>query len=253
MPRTPTVGIVLAQEKTANQHANTVGAALSKNLEKQDLFSGMVKIYHPRQSADEDPTVFKAPPQAKQVQFRVEPDALDGLKEALGPAMDLTAAKEWGNQGARADITVDGKKLFEAVPAAYLLNLEHKLDELHAVLRKVPVLDSAEKWEPDTTTGIWRTAEPDRTVREEKTEVPSIGHQGSQHHAPQVKWLPKSVPTGTYETTKFSGAVEPKRKEELIKRVHDMKQAIHRAREEANQAPAPVQDIGTKLLDYLFA
>jgi len=252
MPRLQTVGQVLPQEKTARQRANTVRANIKKNLSKQTLFTGLVKIYKPY-GDPEDPAVLKIPPQTTQVQFRVEPQALDALREVLAPALDLTAAKEWGNQDARGDIEIDGKKLFEGVPATFLLHLEHQLNELEGVLKEIPVLDSAEKWEPDATTGIWRTTEPDRTLREEPTEVPSVGHPGNDHHAPQVKWLPRRVPTGTYETTKYSGAVEPRRKEELLLRVHQVKQAIHRAREAANQAPAPAKDIGTKLLDYLFA
>lgn len=252
MPKTQTIGQVLAQEKTARQRANSIGATIKKNLSKQTLFTGLMKIYKPYGDTD-DPAVLQIPPQTTHVQFRVEPQALDALRDVLAPALDLTAAKEWGNQNARADIEIDGKKLFEGVPATYLLHLEHQLNELEGVLKEIPVLDSAEKWEPHTETGIWRTAEPDRTLREEPTEVPSVGHPGNEHHAPVVKWLPRRVPTGTYETTKYSGADEPRRKEELLLRLHQVKQAVHRGRETANQAPAPAQDIGTKLLDYLFA
>lgn len=253
MPRAQTVGQALAQEKTARQHANKIGAALTKNLAKQTLFAGLIKTYRPFGDPEQDPTVIQIPTQSTHVQFRVEPDLFDALREALAPALNLTAAKEWGNQQARAGIEIGGELLFEGVPATYLLFLEHQVDELKPLIDLIPTLDSAEKWTRDTTEGVWRTEEPDKTLRDDKQEIPLVLHPGNEHHAPQVKSVVKPVYTGEYSTTKFSGAIEPRRKEEIQKRLHELKQAIHRARERANQAEAPAQDIGTKLLDYLFA
>lgn len=253
MPRTQSVGQVLAQEKTARQKANTTGANIKKNLAKEALFSGLIKTYHPYKDPGDDPSVYTEPQEQTLVQLRVEPELFDALKEVLAPALNLTAAKEWGNQHANADIEIDGKVLFEKVPAAFLLNLEHQVDELTAVLKAAPTLSAAEEWVPDTTKGISKTAHPEERLRDEMTEVPSVGHPGNEHHAAQVKWLPKRVPTGIRKTVKFSGAIKPERKEELLLRLHELKQALHRAREVANRADAPAQDIGTKLLDYLFA
>lgn len=253
MPRVMTVGQVLAQEKTARQRANEVGATIKKNLQKPALFAGIVKTYTPLVSPEDDPRVFQEPEQSTRVQYRVEPDLFKALSEVLAPSWDLTAAKEWGNQHATASIEVDGQVLFADVPAAYLLYLEHQVDELASVIRAIPVLDSAEVWMPDTNRGIWRTRDPEQTIREEKTEIAVTGHPGNEHHAPQLKWLPKSVPTGTRTTVKFSGAVEPQRKEELINRLHSLKQALHSAREHANRTEAPVIAIGEKILGYLFA
>lgn len=252
MPRTQSIGSVLAQEKTARQLANKDGANLLKNLGRQNLFLGFIKAYHPYGDVD-DPTVLKIPEQSTQVQFRVEPDALDALKRVLGPALNLTAAKEWGNQSANADIEIGDKVLFPGVPAAYLLFLEHQVDELKPIIDQIPVRDSAEIWVEDTTEGVWKTEKPEKTLRDDKQEVPIILHPGNEHHAPQVKSVTKAVYTGEYSTTKFSSAVSPRRKEELQNRLHQLKQAIHRARERANQTEAPVPDIGTKLLDYLLA
>lgn len=250
MPRLRTVAQVLAQEKTARQQANKIGANIRKNLANKNLFSGLIKTYRPYK---DDPSVFRAPPQSTLVQMRVEPDLLRGLTEAMAPALDLTAGKEWGNQKARADIEIGGELLFEGVPAAYLLFLEHQLAELSAVVDAIPVLDQAEKWEPSTSGGIWQTTEPDITVRDEKDEVPSVGHEGNEHHPPQVRWIQRSVPAGEYSTTKFSGAVRADRKEAIQRRLHEVKQAVHRAREQANQTEAPAVEIGAKLLNFLFA
>lgn len=253
MPRLHTIGQVLAQEKTARQQANKTGANIKKNLAKEGLFAGLIKTYRPYQDPAGNPAVFQAPPQSTHVQLRIEPDLLRGLTEALAPALDLTAAKEWGNQQASASIELGGETLFEAVPAPYLLFLEHQFAELSTVVDAIPVLDQAEKWEPSTSAGIWQTTEPDITVREQKDEVPSVGHEGNEHHPPQVRWITRSVPTGEYSTVKFSGAIRPDRKEQIQLRVHELKQAIHRAREQANQTEAPAVEIGVKLLSYLFS
>lgn len=253
MPRLRTIGQALAQEKTARQHANKIGANIRANLAKPTLFAGLIKTYRPYKDPQNNPSVFQAPPQHTHVQFRIEPDLFQGLAEALAPALNLTAAKEWGNQQAAADIEIGGETLFAGVPATYLLFLEHQADELAALINAIPTLDPAQKWVPDTTAGIWKTAQPEITIREEKDEVPSVGHEGNQHHAPQVRWITKSVPTGEYSTDKFSGAVEPRRKEQLQQRLHELKQAVHKAREQANQAEAPSVDIGSKILSWLFA
>lgn len=254
MPRTPTIGQVLSQAKTAWQHANKITANISKNLTKTELFAGLIKVYQPNVSPDDDPTVYQEAPESVPVQFRVEPELTRAVKEVYAPALNLTAAREWANQSARADIIIDGKVLLADVPATYLLFLEHQVTELRAsILSKIPTLDPKFKWIPSTEEGVWQTAEPERRYRDEKTEEPREGHPGNEHHAPQIKWLPKSVITGVKVTTKYSGAIEPQRKEELLRRLHVFEQALHSAREEANRTQAPEHTEGTKWLEWLFA
>lgn len=253
MPRAQTVGAVLAQEKTARQHANKIGATLTKNIRNTKLFTGLIKTYRPFGDPQSDPTVLQIPTQSTHVQMRIDPELYDALRESLGPALNLTAAKELGNQHAVGTVEIGDEFRLEGLPATYLLFLEHQLDELKPLVDEIPVLDSAEKWEPDTTQGIWRTLEPDKTLRDDKQEVPLELHPGNEHHPPQVKSVTKAVYTGEYSTTKYSGGVEPQRKEQIQKRLHALKQAVHRAREQANQTEAPASDAGSKLLDYLFS
>ncbi len=66
--------------------------------------------------------------------------------EILTRLFDVTATKDWANCTAAADVVVDGRTLLRQAPVTYLLFLEKQLADLHAFVKKLPVLDAAESW-----------------------------------------------------------------------------------------------------------
>ena len=56
----------------------------------------------------------------------------------------------------------------------------------------------------------------------------------------------------TWDTVKHSGALPPKRKQELLERVEKVIKAVKFAREEANAQEAEKRDVASALFEYLF-
>ena len=109
-------------------------------LQKPSLLAGLSRTYQPK---DEEGEQF--PPEFTRVQASAETVIKDTAK-ILTKLFDVTAAKDWANCQARADIVVDGRTLAADVPATYLLFLEKQLVDMHTFIRKLPTLDPSETW-----------------------------------------------------------------------------------------------------------
>ena len=123
------------------------------------LLAGIARTYRPK---DEEGETF--PPESTRVQIKAN-DIIRQTTEALTKLFDATAAKDWTNCQAKADVVVDGQTLLEQVPATYLLFLEKQLVDLHTFVKKLPVLDASETWTFDASEGCptfcWRPSRSD--------------------------------------------------------------------------------------------
>jgi hypothetical protein len=178
-------------------------------------------------------------------------EILKQVAETLTKLSDVTATKDWANCTAKADVLVDGTVLLKDVPATYLLFLEKQLTDLHTFVKKLPVLDSAETWEYDSTQDCYAT-EPTQTVKTKKIPRNHVKAEATEHHPAQVEVYYEDVVVGYWRTVKYSGALPAKRVNELLARVEKLQQAVKFAREEANNTEVEDVKIGGKLFQYLF-
>ncbi|GLF98572.1 DUF7873 family protein [Streptomyces yaizuensis] len=236
---------IIAVEKGVKTKAHQELATAHHQVQKPALLAGIARTYQPKDEEGE-----QLPPESTRVQVQAE-EVLRDAARALTRLFDVTATKDWANCTARADVSVDGRVLVEAVPVAYLLFLEKQLTDITALIRKLPVLDASETWTLDPSTDSWRT-EPVRTVRTKKVPRNHVKAEATDKHPAQVEVYHEDIPVGYWTTVKFSGALPARRVNELLERVERLQQAVKYAREEANGAEVVDQRVGDAVFGYLF-
>lgn len=228
--------------KTRVQHAVDV---LYKAIQKPALFEGFRKTYL-RKSDDEE----QLPPQAQRVQMTVK-NVLTETATQLKELFDVTAAKDYANCEAKADIKVGEAVIATAVPATYLLFLEKQLTDLHTMVGKLPTLDTSDDWTLDTVKELYVT-EPTQTGRTKKVPKPIVLYPHSDKHPAQTQLLSEDVVVGHWEQVKFSGAATEQFKRTLLSRIEGLQRAVKFAREQANVVEAPAQSVGSNVLNWIF-
>jgi hypothetical protein len=236
---------IIAIEKGVKNKSVQELTQAHQGLQKLPPLSGISRTYQPKDEEGE-----QLPPESTRVQVKAE-DTLRQVAATLTRLFDVTAAKDRANCTARANVIVEGRTLLREVPVTYLLFLEKQLKELHAFVRKLPVLDAAESWAYDASTDVWRT-EPVRTVKTRKVPRNHVKAEATEKHPAQVEVYYEDVPVGYWTTVKFSGALPAKRVNELLDRVEQLQDAVQYAREEANSAEVTDQHVGEVVFDYLF-
>jgi hypothetical protein len=233
---------VVNGKKTETQKAIT---EIYRKLGVPELFSGLSRVYKPKN--DEDETL---PSENKKVQLTVV-NVVDEFKEHMSGLLDVVATQEYANCEAKADVVVDGKLLLSQVPVSYLLFLEKQLVDLGTFVSKLPTLDISEDWEFDDNKNMYasKTSMSNRTQKVPKHKV--LYEATAQHPAQIEKWT-EDVAVGTWSTTKFSGAVSVKERKETLDKVKKLQDAVKFAREEANSLEVKSQSIAKPLFNYLF-
>ncbi len=215
-------------------------------LQKPSLLAGLSRTYQPKDEEGE-----QLPSEFTRVQASAETVIKDTAK-ILTKLFDVTAAKDWANCQAKADVVVDGRTLAADVPATYLLFLEKQLVDLHTFVKKLPALDPSETWAYDDSSDAYVT-EPVQTAKTKKVPRNHVKAEATEKHPAQVDVYMEDVVVGTWRTVKFSGALPASRVKELLDRVEKLQQAVKFAREEANSIEAPDRRIGDAMFGYLFA
>ncbi|MBA9005140.1 MULTISPECIES: DUF7873 family protein [Thermomonospora] len=236
---------IIAVEKGVKGKAVQELAQAQQRLQQPAPLAGISRTYQPKDEEGE-----QLPPESTRVQVKAE-DVLRQLAGTLTRLFDVTATKDWANCTAKADVTVDGRTVLRDVPVTYLLFLEKQLKDLHAFVKRLPVLDAAEAWTYDPSTDVWRT-EPVRTVKTKKVPRNHVKAEATDKHPAQVEVYYEDVPVGYWTTVKFSGALPAQRVNELLDRVEKLQAAVQFAREEANGAEVTDQNVGQAVFDYLF-
>ena len=224
---------LLAVEKDIKNEALRVVTAFYQKIEKNPLLSGISRRYRAVTEEGE-----KLPPESTIVQLRVE-ETLPEVQKALTALFDLVLAKEDANQGAKADIVVDGVTIMAGVPVCALLFLEKQVTDIATLVDKLPVLDPSERWEKDAAQNCWATS-PVETHRTKKIPRPFIKSPATDKHPAQVEVV-------------HEDEVPADRKAALKTRVAKLRQAIKVAREDANTARVSERKMGDAILGYLFA
>jgi hypothetical protein len=170
----------------------------------------------------------------------------------LTPALDLSAAKDWANCHATADVIVGDETILRDVPVTYLLWLEHQLTEVLGFFRALQVNDPAKDWVWDPEDQSWRTREPEVRPSVEKGLKSLMLVEPTQYQAGQAQAVPDEHRTGVWKITKFSGAVSRERKARLVENAEALLGALRQARERANHAAAPPVSVGREAFAFLL-
>jgi hypothetical protein len=228
--RTAVLNQVIAVRKGVQADTHSAFSKLHQQVQKVPLLTGMSRVY--RKINDEDVDL---PPETQHVQLTASKSLLEA-HNVLTRLWDVTAAVDWTNCTAKANVVVDGDTLIEDAPATYLLWLEKQLTDLHTFISKLPVLDPAERWRWDDNADAW-AAGPTTTVRSKKIPRNHVLAEATERHPAQVTVYQEDVPVGYWDTMKFSGAIDGARQRQLLARLADLREAVKVAREEANMAP----------------
>lgn len=236
---------IIAVEKGVKQRETRGATDIYHLIQKPDLLSGISRTYRPKDDDGE-----RLPAENKQVQVK----ALEKLSEAaalMTKLFDVTATKDYGNCGARADILVDGKVLLSQVPVTYLLFLEKQLSDLHALVSKITVLDPSEQWTWDPGQALYTTEGTD-TTRTKKVPRNHVKAEATDKHPAQVEVYNEDIVVGYWRTVKRSGALSQSQVNTLVKRVETLQEAVKFAREKANSTEVDQIQTGGAIFGYLL-
>ena len=254
--RTRTLSQVIGNLTSIRAKDNDQGKLLQKQVQNEDLTTGLIKTHTPLPKMDEEtaqrmlvnlqPDVYKA------VALTV-PDALLRAMEYAIPAIDAVATNDATNQHANASVFLpDGTELLKNAPVSHLLWLEKYLTEWRKFISLLPVLDPTKRW-TEGDSGIYRQSDPEVRGSTAKKIIPLVLHEGNQQHKPQAQPIEDTVATGHYTSVGLSGAVYPSRKRELLDRFDMVISATRDAAARANHVPAVEVREGEELLKFLLA
>ena len=157
---------ILAIEKGIKTRVYAAFTELHQATQKPALMNGFHKSYQPR---DEEGETY--PAESQKVQHNAG-EVLERVGKDLAELFGITAAKDWANCTARADVVVDGKTVLESVPATYLLFLEKPtLRSAHGRHEDERASTPAATGTSDPGTGLYKT-EPSLTQRTKKVQRP---------------------------------------------------------------------------------
>jgi hypothetical protein len=190
---------IIAIEKGIKSQVVQQLTETQRTLQKSSLFSGISRTYRPKDEEGE-----QLPPESNKVQVTAD-EIINETRSVLTKLFDITATKDWTNCHARADVVVNGQTVLTQVPVSYLLFLEKQLSDLHAFIKKLPILDASERWTFDPNSDCWAT-EPVQTLKTFKMPRNHVKAEATEHHPAQVEVYYEDVTVGYWRTVKFSGA-----------------------------------------------
>lgn len=237
---------IVAIEKGVKNTTNRDLTDLYHQIQKGPLLSGISRTYRPKEE-DGD----QLPSESTLVQVSVT-DVLKDVTKHSTRLFDTVLTKDSANQKAKADIVVDGQTIAKDVPVSYLLWLEKELTHLHTVVKALPTLDPAEKWEYDENVGVYKTPVT-QTTRGKKVPRNHVKAPATDKHPAQVEMWYEDIIAGYWDTVKFSGAIPADRRRVLVERIQALTEAVKFAREQANGTEVQDRKIGESLFAYVLA
>jgi hypothetical protein len=241
----PKLNQVIAVASTKKSAAKSELERAYHTLQKPDLFSGLHKVYKPK-NEDGD----RLPEESKKIQQKVV-DVIASVEEAWTNMVDVVVTNDSGNANAKADVVVNGAIILESVPVTSLIFLEKQLTDLATLVNNIPVLPESLEWTYDSGAGIYRSNTID-TNRSKKVQKPIVLYPHSEHHAAQTQLITEDENVGTWSTTALSSALTANQVKEVRGRVAQLKEAVVKAREEANNTEVENRAVGAKAFSFIF-
>jgi hypothetical protein len=237
---------VIAIEKGIKSRTYGELTELNKAVQKPELFNGFSKTYEKKEEADET-----LPAESKRVQFTA-PEVLRSAERLMSELINTTARKDYTNCAAAADVLVDGEPIMKNAPVSFLLFMEKQLTDLRTFIGNLPVLDSAEDWNKDPNSGLYKTRDI-QTHRTKKVVKPIVLYPATEQHPAQTQLISEDVIAGFWNHVKHSGAMPLPEKQKKLAKVEKLLQAIKQAREEANgQEEVNTPEVGKAVFNYIL-
>ena len=177
-------------------------------------------------------------------------DVMHSLMDYTVHHIDATAAKDFGNLLATADLKVDGEVMLAGVPVPHLLFLEKQVSMFRGAINSLPTRDRAKRWRE--VDGHLAETEPAKKNRTIKQQVPVQLAPPTKEHKAQVALAEKAVLVGTYETIDVTGAISEGLQEHFLRNCDRLLVAIRHAREEANTTEVEPVTVANKLFDFIL-
>jgi hypothetical protein len=219
---------------------------LNKVLQKGDLFVGLMRTYRPYV----DEAGERLPPEQKFPQMSVT-DILSRVRALLAGSMDAVATQETGNQSTIADVVVNGAVVLKDVPVTVLLYLEKQMNDLATFVGNIPTIDPAEQWKWNDAQLRYETT-PMLSIRTKKVQKGLVILQPTKEHPGQGSVITEDVNVGEWSAVKFSTAMTPTDKRNILLRITVLQDAIKLAREDANSISVEDVQIASSVLAYVF-
>jgi hypothetical protein len=236
--------LLAVEQDRKNKATEAIGEAKKVFTKNDPFFDGMVKKY----IAFEDDTE-QIPDETKEIGKTVK-QQLEDAQAAVISAIDATVSKEETNcsNTAKAELKVDNV-VFGTFSATTLLALESQLNKILDLYQAIPVLDTTKKWQFDAQIGVYKTEEVKfRSVKRPKVIVK---YEATDKHPAQTELLSLDFQVGKYETTYLSGKISVVQKNEMVKRIERMLEAVKIARSKANNTEVIKADLGKKIFDFI--
>lgn len=236
---------VIAVEKAVKPRVEKTLTEAYHVIQKPELFNGLTRTYEPVEETGE-----RKPPESKKVQYETA-RVVESVRSILVELFDVIATKGEANCKAKADVVVGGRVLLQNVPVTTLLFIEKQLVDLRTFVSKLPVLDPAETWTVDSSSGLYRTGDVKRGSTRKDNVVITLAAATDKHPA-QSQLVQKDVLAGYWTESKTSSAITAPEREETLRRIDSLARAVKIAREEANTTDAPEVKLGEKVLLFVF-
>lgn len=211
------------------------------------LFEGHLRTYEPAEDGG-----IRLPEENKKVRVTAA-EVLTAAQQLLTRQWDLARTLDEANSRGRADVKVDGQVLLADVPVGHLLWLAREIARLHKLVEALPAVDVARDWSTDGMEAGLRRANPVTTTLKEKIPGKFVLYDATKEHPAQVQRLDKDEVVGFWTQVNISGALERDRKEQLLRRLVKLSEAVRMAREEANTAVAEDYTEAKTVFDWLTA
>lgn len=238
---------IIAIEKGIKSKSHSEISEIYKVVQKPVLFNGFAKTYHPLNDEETE----KLPAERQRVQMTYK-DALRRMAHSMGDLIQTTARKDWTNCEAMADVMVKGKGILFSVPVPFLLFMEKQLTDLRTFVAALPALDEAEEWAEDVHSGLMKT-DVVKTHRTKKIAKAIVKYPATPEHPAQTEMVTEDIIAGFWHMIKHSGAMPKPEKEDLLKNIDDLHNAIKQAREQANMCEeVKVPNVATTIFDFLL-
>jgi hypothetical protein len=221
-------------------------AEIYKVLQKPDLFGGFTRVYQPNDDEGE-----KLPSESKIVQQTVASNLL-AAQEQLVELFDTIATQEVANCEAKANIVVNGQTLAENVPVSLMLFLEKQVDNMKALISKLPVLSTDTNWKVSESDPNIHVTETVVTTRTKKVPKAFMKAPATDKHPAQVDVFTEDIIVGNWNKVEMSSAVRISTRDAMLKKVDSLREAIKMAREEANSIEVKKIEVGKKITDFVF-
>lgn len=237
---------IVAVESSEKKRLERTRTEIYKKLQKEALFSGMVRTYEPKDENGE-----QLPSEIVKVQMTVE-DAVREFTESSVRLIDLTATKDYGNMRATADLVVEGNVLVSDVPVSLLLFLEKQFEDLETFVRHAPVLGTDRNWKRSSADeNIW-VSDPEKRNSTKKVQRAIVLYDATPEHPAQTQLITEDIIQGVWTAVQQHGGITQDQKREWIERIAKLRIAVKEARCDANETEVESKKIGDTLYNFVF-